>query len=101
MMNIDKWIEDHTVLNDEIADDVKHSISVGSSYLGPEWISRDILEDLLKTHTIVPNEPTEAIIRAVTKTRYNNIISLRGQNSKEDFIEEYKSILAASQEDQE
>jgi len=47
-MNITKWINDHA--------------TDGKYVLEPDSILIEDLKKLLKTHTLVPNEPTEAMI---------------------------------------
>ena len=73
-MDIDKWMNENAALSGR------------PPYTGKLIREEDLLE-LLKTHTIVPNEPTEAMM----KTGY--------QASARDIVRSiYKAMLEASKE---
>lgn len=68
-MDIDSWIK---------------SNSWWSGDLGGEVIHVNDLQELLKTHTIVPNEPTESMLDEMIEDRPSKVM--------------YKAMLKASQE---
>jgi hypothetical protein len=75
MMNIEKWIEE----NSGFAFEYLHKANV---------IHAEDLRELLKTHTLVPNEPTEEAKKAIWF----------GVLDKQSDLEIYKAMLSASKE---
>lgn len=76
-MDIDKFIEENKVCADDLYMRAEQVILV------------DDLKELLKTHSIVPNEPTEAMLDVVRRDY---------DGPGYCFTETYEAMLEASQE---
>lgn len=84
-MDIDKWIEDHAGV-----------LKANFSYSPDEVVLVRDLRELLKTHKLAPNEPTEAMCEKGLEELVNEYPSLEPYLSDCGSI--YKAMIGANDE---